>query len=407
VHDTLVERGARQASRFVKEGVTVTETLTFGDGHGDQLTGRLDLPDGTPRAAALVAHCFGGGNAGPAAVQIARSFSELGMAVLSLNFARGGHAGGKPTSTTFNIGADDLVVAAHELRSTVAAPSILVGHSLGGAAVLAIAARVPEARAVVTLATRPDAVQIADPGRISVQALRQRIATLRRALLVIHSPDDEVAGIDNARVIFDAARHPKSFISLDGADHLLTRPADATYTASVIAAWAARYLPAPESLGSGMSPAGADRAGAVIVTESQSRPYGQRITVGGHQLTADEPATVGGADSGPTPYDLLLAGLGACTAITVRMYAERKGWQLRRTTVRLRHRRIHARDCADCARRTGQLDHIHREMQFEGELTDEQRARLLDIAERCPVHRTLHSEVLITTAESAPNGRGC
>jgi putative redox protein len=265
---------------------------------------------------------------------------------------------------------------------------------------------VPEVRAVVTLATPADAAQVADLGQIGGQTQRQRIATLRRPLLVIHSPNDEVVSFGNARVIFDAARHPKSFISLDGADHLLTRPADVSYAASVMAAWAARYLPAPEGPDSGTSPAGPALHDVVVVTESDERPYGQRITAGGHQLVADEPAAVGGADSGPTPYDLLLAGLGACTAMTVRMYADRKGWRLRRTTVRLRHRRIHAKDCAGCETMTGQLDHIDREMQFEGELTDEQRGRLLDIAERCPVHRTLHSEVLVSTAESVPDGPG-
>ena len=316
------------------------------------------------------------------------------------------HAGEKPASATLSLVVDDLAIAAAQLRSTMAAPSILVGHSLGGAAVLAIAARVPEARAVVTLATPADAAQVADLGEIGEQAQRQRIATLRRALLVIHSPDDEVVSFGNARVIFEVARHPKSFISLDGADHALTRPADAAYAASVIAAWAARYLPAPEGPDSGTSPARPALHDVVVVTESDARPYGQRITAGGHQLVADEPAAVGGADSGPTPYDLLLAGLGACTAITVRMYADRKGWRLRHITVRLRHRRIHATDCAGCETRTGQLDQIEREMQFEGELTDEQRARLLDIAERCPVHRTLHSEVLVSTAESVPDGPG-
>ena len=213
-------------------------------------------------------------------------------------------------------------------------------------------------------------------------------------------------GFGHARVIFEAAHPPKSFISLDGADHALTRPADATYAASVMAAWAARYLPAPEGPDSWTSPAGPAPQDGVVVTESDARPYGQRITVGGHRLAADEPAAVGGADSGPTPYDLLLAGLGACTAMTVRMYADRKRWPLRQTTVRLRHRRIHARDCADCETRTGQVEHIEREIQLEGELTDEQRARLLDIAERCPVHRTLHSEVLVSTAESVPDGPG-
>jgi uncharacterized OsmC-like protein/predicted alpha/beta hydrolase family esterase len=383
--------------------VTETRTLTFAGAGGDRLAGRLDLPDGKPQAVVLVAHCFSGGNAGLAAAQIARSFSELNTAVLSLDFARARHVDEKPADS---LSVDDLAIAAAQLRSTMAAPSILVGHSLGGAAVLAIAARVPEVRAVVTLATPADAAQVADLGQIGGQAQRQRIATLRRPLLVIHSPNDEVVSFGNARVIFDAARHPKSFISLDGADHVLTRPADVSYAASVMAAWAARYLPAPEGPDNGTSAAEPALHDVVVVTESDERPYGQRITAGGHQLVADEPAAVGGADSGPTPYDLLLAGLGACTAMTVRMYADRKGWRLRRTTVRLRHRRIHAKDCAGCETMTGQLDHIDREMQFEGELTDEQRGRLLDIAERCPVHRTLHSEVLVSTAESVPDGPG-
>jgi putative redox protein len=375
--------------------VTETRTLEFAGARGDRLAGRLDLPDGKPRAAVLVAHCFSGGNAGPAAAQIARSFNELGMAVLSLDFARASHADEESARV------DDLALAAAQLRSTMAAPSILVGHSLGGPAVLAIAEQVPEARAVVTLATPADA---AGQGQIGAQAQRQRIAALHRALLVIHSPDDEVVNFGDAQVIFDAARHPKSFISLDGADHGLTRPADASYAASVMAAWAARYLPAREGPGSGTSPAGPARDDVVVVTESGAGPYGQRITAGGHQLVADEPATIGGADSGPTPYDLLLAGLGACTAITVRMYADRKGWPLRQTTVRLRHQRMYAKDCADCETKSGLMDQIERELQFEGELTDSQRARLLDIAERCPVHRTLHSEVLVSTAEREPAG---
>ena len=373
--------------------MTETQTLAFAGARGDRLAGRLDLPDGKPRAVVLVAHCFSGGNTGPAAAQLARSFNELSMAVLSLDFARPPHADERSAIV------DDLAIAATQLRSTIAAPSILVGHSLGGAAVLAIADQVPEARAVATIATTAGAAGL---GQIDAQAQRQHIATLHRALLVIHSPGDEVVSLDNARVIFDAARHPKSFISLDGADHGLTRPADASYAASVIAAWAARYLPAPQRQDNGTSPAGPAGHDVVVVTESDARPYGQRITAGGHQLVADEPAAIGGADSGPTPYDLLLAGLGACTAITVRMYADRKGWPLRQTTVRLRHQRIHAKDCADCETRTGQMDQIERELQFEGELTDSQRARLLDIAERCPVHRTLHSEVLVSTAESGP-----
>ena len=378
--------------------MTETRTLTFTGARGDRLAGRLDLPDGKPRAVVLVAHCCSGGNAGPAAAQFARAFSEQGMAVLSLDLA---YACEKLATAAFSSVVNDLALAVAQLRYTVAAPSILDGHSLGGAAALAIAARVPEARAVVTLAAPADAAQAGDTGQRVVQVLREQIAALGRALLVMHSPDDEVVSFANAWVIFEAASHPKSFISLDGADHQLSRLADAAHAAGVIAAWAVRYLPVP----GGPDTAEPALRDVVVVTESGARPYGQRITAGGHQLIADEPAAIGGADSGPTPYDLLLAGLGACTAITVRMYADRKGWPLRQTTVRLRHQRIHAKDCAACETTLGQLDQIERELQFEGELTDEQRARLMDIAERCPVHRTLESEVLVSTVERVADSR--
>ena len=369
--------------------MTETRTLPLTGARGDQLAGRLDLPDGKPRAVVLVAHCLSGGNEGPAAAQLARSFNELGLAVLSLDLA-----GQTPAS------ADDLAAAAARLRSALAAPSILVGHALGGAAVLAIAGQVPEATAIVTLAAPADAA--AD--QLDGPAQRQRAATLDRPLLVIHSPQDEVVSFGDAGIIFAAARQPKSFISLDGADHGLTRPADATYAAGLMAAWAARYLPAPADPDRETSPGAPARHDVVVVTGSEAHPFGQRIIAGGHQLVADEPAAIGGADSGPTPYDLLLAGLGACTAITVRMYADRKGWPLRQMTVRLRHSRIHAVDCLDCETKTGQLDQIDRELHFEGDLTDDQRARLMSIAERCPVHRTLNSEVLVATTEDRPGG---
>ena len=386
--------------------MTESRTLLFDGARGQRLAGRLDLPGGKPRAVVLVAHCFGNGNAGAAADQVARSFTGQGMAVLSLDFTRSGHADERLTAG-FSLGVDDLASAVDHLRATVAAPSILVGHSLGGAAVLATAALVPETRAVVAMATPADVAGLADLEQVGMQAQLQRIAALRRALLVMHAPGDQVVGIDNAGIIFEAARHPKSFVSLDDADHQLTRPADAAYAADVMAAWASRYLPASAGPGDGISPAWPPRHDGVIVTESDARPFGQLVSVGGHYLAADEPAAIGGADSGPTPYDLLLAGLGACTSITVRMYAERKGWPLRLVTVRLRHRRIHASDCADCEMQTGRLDHIERELQFDGELTGEQRARLLEIAERCPVHRTLHSEVLVSTTQAVLGGESC
>jgi putative redox protein len=230
---------------------------------------------------------------------------------------------------------------------------------------------------------------------IAAQRQTDRIAELSAALLVMHSPTDELVGVDNARGIFDAARHPKSFIALDGADHLLTERADAEYVAGVLAAWATRYA---------LAPAGGPEVtgeGQVVVSENGDGQLGQRITAGRHVLTADEPAPVG-YDKGPAPYDLLLAALGACTSMTVRMYADRKQWPLERITVHLRHSRIHASDCADCETRSGRLDRIERVIRLDGDLDGVQRRRLLEIADKCPVHRTLRSEVDIRTTEGGP-----
>lgn len=360
--------------------------FAFDGARGDHLAGRLDVPDGTPRAVVLVAHCFDGGNDGLAAAQFARSFTEQGLAVLSVDCA----AGGQPNGPVLSLGTDDLADAAGRLRADLAGPAVLVGHSLAGPAILAVADRIGEARAVATVGAPADDAQ--------------PIAAVHRPLLIMHAPDDQVVGVDQARLIFESARHPTSYISLDGADHGLARPGDAAYAASVIAAWAARYLPAPQSPDGRTGPAAPAEPDVVVVAESEARPYGQRITVGGHELTADEPATAGGADTGPGPYELLLAALGACTAITLRMYANRKGWPLHHVTVRLRHERIHALDCAKCATAAGQLDHINREIRLDGDLTGEQRARLLNMAERCPVHRTLHSEVHVSTTEASLPG---
>jgi uncharacterized OsmC-like protein/alpha/beta superfamily hydrolase len=377
--------------------VAETRTFTIAGSRGDQLVARLDMPDEDPRAVALMAHQFSGGNAGPAVSCIARSFSEQSVAVLSLHVAGNGLDGAKPDGGDLSTVIDDLAIVADQLRISVAAPSIVVGHSSAGAAALALASQIPEARAVVAIAIAAAASMQARPVQASARPHARE--AFPRALLVLHSPEDEVVGIGQARSIFEAASGPRAFVSLDGADHRLSRPADAGYAASVMAAWAARYLPSSAGPDGGPAPA-RDARHEVVVTESDARPYGQRITAGGHHLTADEPTAFGGADSGPGPYDLLLAALGACTAMTVRMYAERKGWGLRHTTVRLRHERVHAADCAGCETPTSLLDHIQRELTFDGDLSDEQRARLLAIAERCPVHRTLRAGALVSTTES-------
>jgi putative redox protein len=406
---------------------TASTRIVF-PGSGDaQLAGRLDLPETEPRAYALFAHCFTCTKDVLAASRIAQALTGFGIAVLRFDFTGLGGSGGDFANTDFTSNVGDLISAADYLRQHHQAPTILVGHSLGGAAVLAVAEHVPETRAVATIGAPAGTehllhllgesrAEIEEKGEAEVclasrsfrirkqflddvtsQPQLERIQRLGVPLLVMHSPIDDTVGVENAREIFDAARHPKSFVSLDGADHLLTRPADARFASSVLAAWASRYLD-DEARSSSSATAAAVPAeeGVVMVSENGRGPYGQRVTAGRHVLGADEPAPVG-HDTGPSPYDLLLAGLGACTSMTLRMYAARKHWPLENVRVSLRHSRIHAKDCADCATDSGQLDRIDRVIQLTGALNAEQRRRLLEIADRCPVHRTLHSEVEVRT----------
>jgi putative redox protein len=226
----------------------------------------------------------------------------------------------------------------------------------------------------------------------AAQNLASAVAQLKRALMVFHGPRDTTVGIDHASRIFLAAKHPKSFVSLDDADHLLTRRADARYVGAVLAAWASRYLPQASA------DAGTEVAdGTVRVRETGAGKFQQEITVGAHRFLADEPTSAGGQDSGPTPYDLLAAALGACTAMTLRLYADAKKLPLERVGIELRHEKIHAADCADCETREGKVDRIDRVIELEGPLDAAARQRLLEIADKCPVHRTLHAEIRVST----------
>jgi uncharacterized OsmC-like protein/alpha-beta hydrolase superfamily lysophospholipase len=405
------------------------EKFDFRNAQGQTLAALLDRADGPPRAVALFAHCFTCGKDNRAARRIAEGLKPHGIAVLRFDFTGLGASEGEFANTTFSSNVDDLVAAADHLRNTLAAPAILIGHSLGGAAVLAAAHRIAEARAVVTinapcdpahvagllgehvadiqaqgevevkLAGRPFRIRRALLDDIAEQNLSARIAALHKALLIFHAPGDDTVGIENASHIFTTAKHPKSFISLPGADHLISRSSDAAYVASVIAAWAERYLDMAAD-----APATDDtEAGTVLVRETRRGQFQQEIIVGAHRLMADEPVRAGGMDRGPGPYDLLLAGLGACTAMTLRLYADRKQLPLRRTQVRLRHNKIHAVDCAECETKEGLLDRIERAITLDGDLDAGQRARLMEIADKCPVHRTLKSEIDIRTVE-APAG---
>lgn len=397
--------------------------IRFPGALGALLAARLDLPPGVPVAFALFAHCFTCSKDTLAASRISTALTAHGIGVLRFDFTGLGGSEGDFANTNFSSNIADLLAAAKWLREQHQAPQILIGHSLGGAAVLAAAHEIPEARAVATIGAPIDSghvrhlfepvvseieaageAEVALAGRkfrVKKQFLedlgnrntRDRIAALRKALLVFHSPRDTTVDIENAAQIFVAAKHPKSFVSLDDADHLLTRKEDAAYVAAVLAAWASRYIDQPAAQAA--TPAAAPDA--VTVSETREGRFTQAITVGRHSLRADEPVSVGGDDSGPSPYDFLLAGLGACTSMTLRMYADQKQWPLERVTVHLKHEKIHARDCAECETKEGKIDRIEREIEIVGDLDVAQRARLLEIANKCPVHRTLHSEVIVPT----------
>ncbi len=399
------------------------QTLSFPNDHGDQLAARLSLPpDGRPVAYALFAHCFTCNRNLNAVRRISQEMSDHGMAVLQFDFTGLGDSEGDFSDTGFASNVDDLVAAARYLASRHEAPRVLIGHSLGGAAVLKAAGSIPSCKAVVTIGAPADPKHVAHligDARETIEQTGQATVTLagrsflikkqfledleetrmdetirglRRALLVCHSPIDQTVGIENAARIFQAAMHPKSFLSLDKADHLLSNEADAFYVGRAAAAWATRYLDVPAA-----ADGDPDAAGSQVVVRTGREHYYTEIVASGHRLTVDEPESVGGTDRGGTPYDLLLGALGSCTSITLRMYADRKSWPLEEIVVRLSHAKIHASHCETCETTEGKVDRIEREIELIGDLSGEQQARLLEIADRCPVHRTLHSEILVET----------
>ncbi|MDE8652815.1 bifunctional alpha/beta hydrolase/OsmC family protein [Novosphingobium album (ex Liu et al. 2023)] len=389
-----------------------TEPFDFPGESGQTLSGRLDLPEEPASAFVLFAHCFTCTKSSLAAAHLARSLTRLGFGVLRFDFTGLGQSGGDFADSTFSGSVRDIVAAAAAMRAAGRAPSLLIGHSLGGAAVLAAAGDVLEARAVATIAAPFDVahaerlfsnldelmtqgeaeVQIGGrPFRIRrsfIEDLRahdqaERIRQLRKPLLIMHAPEDSTVGIENAGAIFQAARHPKSFVSLAGADHLLTRKEDADFVAAIVSAWARRYLP-------GTPPRTAAQSGLVTVTETGEGDFQMEVSAGGVSFLADEPPEVGGLGSGPTPYDLLAAGLGACTAMTVRLYARHKKLPLERVSVEVGHSRR-----AD----TQPADLFVRRLHLQGSLSDDDRQKLTEIAEKCPVHRTLHAGAAIETVE--------
>ncbi len=393
----------------------------FSNAAGEQLAGILEIPgSGEIRAVALFAHCFTCTKNIRAAAGIAAALAQQGIACLRFDFTGLGDSEGDFGATGFSANVADLVAAARALETELAAPALLIGHSLGGTAVLMAAKEIDSCVAVATIGSPGSAAHVvhlfADGleairatghatvdigGRpfqlrrefvedLEAQPLEPALGDLKRALLVMHSPVDQVVGIDHATDIFTGAKHPKSFVSLDRADHLLRNAADAAYAANVIAAWASRYLPA-----AALDEDPATEPGVTAVTGADG--FRTEIQAGPHRLLADEPAAVGGENTGPTPYGLLSAALAACTSMTLQMYARHKKIRLDSATVMVEHDKIHAKDCEDCDSAAGRIDRFDRRIRLTGELSDEQRERMLEIADKCPVHRTLHSEVKVTS----------
>jgi uncharacterized OsmC-like protein/fermentation-respiration switch protein FrsA (DUF1100 family) len=401
-----------------------TQWLQFAGHSGAILAARLDLPNGPLRAYALFAHCFTCSKDLAAARRIAAELVREGIAVLRFDFTGLGSSEGEFASTNFSSNVADLLSAADYLRDHYHAPSLLIGHSLGGAAVLAVAKDIPEVRAVATIGAPADvghvlknfgtsleeiektgAAEVDLAGRKFVvrkqfvedaraQRIKYAVEILKKPLLILHAPLDQTVGIENATEIFLAARHPKSFVSLDRADHLLTNPEDAAYAARVISAWLTRYLAAD-------TPQGMAAIEHVRVMETGEGKFQNAAQAGKHRLFADEPENVGGLDSGPSPYDFLAIALGACTSMTLRLYADHKKLPLGRIGVDVSHSKIHAKDCGECTeleRGSGsRIDRFERVISIYGGVSDELRGKIVEIAGKCPVHRTLEAVAKIKT----------
>ncbi len=396
-----------------------SQKVVFHNSKREKLAARLELPvNQKPHTFALFAHCFTCNKNLTAVRNISRALTIEGVGVLRFDFTGLGESEGDFADTNFSSNIEDVIRAAEYLREEYQPPAILVGHSLGGAAVIRAGYELEYVKAVATIGAPfdpehvkhlfeegVDAIESTGVAEVSIggrpftvkkhflediaQAkMVERIERLGKALLIMHSPQDMTVSIENAASIYTTARHPKSFISLDGADHLLSNKEDSQYVGSTIATWAGRYinLPQKESL----------KVEKTVAVRLGDTGFTTDIMMRHHGFTADEPEEVGGNDFGPSPYELVTAGLGACTAMTLQMYARRKKWDLRNVTVHLEHFKDYAKDMENCeVDSQSRIDHFSRIIEVEGDLDEKQRRRLLEIADRCPVHRTLHGNVKI------------
>ncbi len=393
--------------------------LEFTGSQGDLLAGLLESPDSDPISYVLFAHCFTCGKDIAAASRISRALVTRGFAVMRFDFTGLGSSDGDFANTNFSSNVQDLVLAADYLREHYQAPGLLIGHSLGGTAVLKAAHSIPESAGVVTIGSPSDAAHVGKQFVCDLDAIERdgeadvslagrkftikkqfiedirenkdmQAGDLRKALLVLHSPIDSTVSIEQAEKIFVSAKHPKSFVSLDNADHLLTKKQDAEYVATTIAGWATRYVLNAESAAPTRKVAG----GHLLVSE-RDRKFSQTVQSDDHHWIVDEPSSVGGSNLGPDPYEQLLSALGSCTAMTMRMYANRKKWPVEHISIELDHSRDHGADCAECDDEHTQIDVITRSISITGDLDDAQRSRIMEIADKCPVHRTMHNKLVV------------
>lgn len=397
--------------------------IQFENHEGIKLSARLEMPaDGKPKAYAIFAHCFTCSKNLSAVINISRSLILNQIAVLRFDFTGLGDSEGDFADSNFSSNVQDLVSAYSFLEKNHEAPSIIIGHSLGGAAVLASAGSLPHIKAVVTVGAPAEPLHVKHLFQHGIEELKEKgeatisiggrpfrmkeqflldlekndlkslLRRLQKPLLILHSPQDEIVNVDNAKQIYQHASHPKSFVSLDGADHLLTKKQDSVYVGNMIATWASKYLNLEDNEESEL------HTTSQVVTSTGNEDFTTEIRTGNHSFLADEPKSFGGKDLGPNPYDLLVAGLGACTSMTMQMYARRKKWPLERVNVHLQHSKIHEKDCEDCEDNNGaKIDVINKEIELFGDLSSEQKTRLMEIADKCPVHRTLHNQIKVST----------
>lgn len=399
-----------------------SQKVEFTSPAGDVLAGVLEIPEGAPKAWAIFAHCFTCSKKSLAASRVSRGLAENGIGVLRFDFTGLGDSSGEFSTSGFSANVADLKAAAQWMSANGRSVNLMIGHSLGGAATIVAAKDIESVGAVVAIGAPSDAQHVIEQFRQHVPEIEanghaqvnlggrpftlskaflddlhdssviKSVASLKKPLLILHAPGDEVVGIDNATNLFVQAKHPKSFVSLDQADHLLTGRDDAAFVVDVIRGWSARYTG-----GSAEAKVSSPQANKVIVQETgENGPYQNEVLIGGRRYFADEPVNLGGADTGPDPYAWVAAGLGACTSITMRMYANRKKWPVERLSVAVDHEKRHAEDCVDCGP-GDKIDVFTRSIEISGHLDDEQRARMLEIADRCPVHRTLENGAKVET----------